>query len=227
MYRVKRKDGRGRLRTLHRNHLLPIGTIPILADDIDSEQDCFKSDSILNNETSVSMPPVRFPINSEALPVNSDNYHDIDTDSLRVEVADSTHSDFEAESDTRVENDVELEMVTDQCEEVNSALDSESSAVSIQSSSDSSEIGTNENLVVDSDVGQVGANSAETEVPTVAPPTPVPRPRRPQQDRRPPDRYKPEDFAIFSQQPTQNSLNTHDKENKTEFVAALAMHQSG
>ena len=40
------------------------------------------------------------------------------------------------------------------------------------------------------------------------------------------DRYKPEDFAIFSQQPTQNSLNTHDKENKTEFVAALEMHQS-
>ena len=173
------------------------------------------------------MPPVGFPVNSEALPVNSDNYHDTDTDGLHVEVADSTHSDFEAESDTRVKNDVGLEMVTDQCEEVNSVLDSESSAVSInQSSSDSSEIGINENIAVDSDVGQVSDNSAETEVPTVAPPTPVPRPRRPQRDRRPPDRYKPEDFAIFSQQPTQNSLNTHDKENKTEFVAALEMHQS-
>ena len=57
------------------------------------------------------MLPVRFPVNSEALPVNSGNYHDTDTDSLHVEVADSTHSDFEAESDTRVENGVELEMV--------------------------------------------------------------------------------------------------------------------
>ena len=92
-----------------------------------------------------------------------------------------------ARTDARLKNDVGLEMVTDQCEEVNSALDSESSAVSInQSSSDSSAIGINENIAVDSDVGQVSDNSAETEVPTVAPPTPVPRPRRPQRDRRPP-----------------------------------------
>ena len=63
-------------------------------------------------------------------------------------------------------------------------------------------------------------------MPTVAPPTPVLRPHRPQRDRGPPDRYKPADFAIFSQQPTLNTPNTHDKVIKTEFVAALAMHQS-
>ena len=146
VYRVKCHDGRGRHRMPHKKHLLPIGTTPILAGDKDSEQDYFESDSILTSETSVSMPPVGFPVNSEALPVNSDNYHDTDTDGLHVEEADSTHSDFEAESGTRVKNDVGVEMVTDQCEEVNSALDSESSAVSInQSSSDSSEIGINEN----------------------------------------------------------------------------------
>ena len=111
MYRVKREDGRGRHRTLHRNHLLPIGTIPIQAGDIDSEQVYYESDSILTNETSVSMPPVRFPVNSEALSVNSDNYHATDNDSLHVEVADINHSNFEAESDIRVEKDVELEMV--------------------------------------------------------------------------------------------------------------------
>ena len=96
VYRDKREDGKDR-------HLLPIGTIPILAGEIDSEQDYFEFDSLLTNKTSVSMQPVRFPVNSEALPVNSGNYHDTDTDSLHVEVAGSTHSDFEAESDTRLE----------------------------------------------------------------------------------------------------------------------------
>ena len=30
MYDVQREDGVGRVRTLHRNHLLPIGELPIM-----------------------------------------------------------------------------------------------------------------------------------------------------------------------------------------------------
>lgn len=202
VYTIQREDGVGPLRKLHRNHLLPISTLP--AKEVDARPEEQQPQPKPAPRPRPRIPRPKRPVVEEAAPVQSESESSQDAES-DYEVMIIPVQDFP-------EGGREPELPDDQRGE-DQEMETQVSEGGSEHNQDTESAGTSDAEAAEtSDAGSAGTSDAESEgttdaeEPPVAPPPaarppaappPVPALRRSQRTRTAPQRYG--DFAVQCQ----------------------------
>jgi hypothetical protein len=192
VFNVQVEDGNGPIRTLHRNHLLPIGELPLQASESDNAEDLLQSDS-------------------------GDEQESIDSEEHDILIIDSSQSTIPHISTALnfVPDQAGIEQVVDFPDPEPIA---EPEHVLDQPDPESLPDPDNSFTELEADVLEQTANSGVPEIEHVVP-VPIPKPRRSLRNRKPPEWITSGDFVLKSHTATVHTAPEWEK--KADYIMSL------
>ena len=219
VYVVRREDETGRDRTLHRNHLLPIGTLPILGGQKPKKEAVKETRQRRKPVATVTGPTTETESSTSETESDSEEEEDVqftiietpgeiqinDTPAAEDGDADEDPTEGVLGDQTSESEDAEEHIDDIDGQHESEAEEAEESADDVAQESDMASEGENERPDVD-DAAQDDDPAAEQEREPELEQPPEPQQQQPRpapkvpRIRKPPDRYRPEDYRMVCSQ---------------------------